>query len=258
MTLAAVAPPLIAYALAFQAVVYLLLPHRRRSTWAPVTTGAVGAGLIVAAATIFGPAELGLSPGRPLDAVLWGLAAGLCCVIGGVALLGTEKGRRWLADPRASRISSRQAVATFLIRIPLLTALVEEALFRGLLHAVLVSLYPIETAVLLGAALFGLWHVAPGLERARAGGGDRRIHITLTVLSTTVAGLFLVWLRVETGSIWAPAAVHAAVNMTMTLFARAAFNRAPAEAGDSLPACTYAVSSFGSPVPSQEVPSGSA
>lgn len=258
MTLAAIAPPVIAYALAFQAVVYLLLPHRRRSTWAPVTIGGVGAGVIVAAAAIFGPDELGLSPGRPLDAVLWGLAAGLCCVIGGVALVRTATGRRWLADPRLSRISSRQAVATFLIRIPLLTALVEEALFRGLLHAVLVSLYPTETAIFLGAALFGLWHIAPGLDRARAGGGDRGMHVTLTVLSTTFAGFFLVWLRVETGSIWAPAAVHAAVNMTMSLFARAASDRTPTQAGDSLPACTYAVSSFASPVPSQEVPSGSA
>jgi membrane protease YdiL (CAAX protease family) len=44
----------------------------------------------------------------------------------------------------------------------------------------------------------------------------------VTVVVTTLAGLFLVWLRIETGSIWAPVAVHAAINMTMAIFARRA------------------------------------
>jgi membrane protease YdiL (CAAX protease family) len=45
------------------------------------------------------------------------------------------------------------------------------------------------------------------------------------VVATTVAGAFFVWLRIETGSIWAPVAVHAAINMTMALFARIAARR---------------------------------
>jgi membrane protease YdiL (CAAX protease family) len=52
----------------------------------------------------------------------------------------------------------------------------------------------------------------------------------VTVLATTLAGVFLVWLRIETGSIWAPAAVHASVNMTMALFARAAARKTSREA----------------------------
>jgi membrane protease YdiL (CAAX protease family) len=44
----------------------------------------------------------------------------------------------------------------------------------------------------------------------------------VTVVATTVAGAALVWLRIETGSIWAGVAVHAALNMTMALFARRA------------------------------------
>jgi membrane protease YdiL (CAAX protease family) len=45
------------------------------------------------------------------------------------------------------------------------------------------------------------------------------------VILTSAAGLFLVWLRVETGSIWAPAAVHAGLNMTLAVFARFAASR---------------------------------
>jgi membrane protease YdiL (CAAX protease family) len=73
--------------------------------------------------------------------------------------------------------------------------------------------------------LFGLWHVGPGLDQAHA--VDRRsvgrlIHVVVTVVATTAAGAFLVWLRVETGSIWVPVAVHAGVNMTLAIFARIA------------------------------------
>ena len=37
-----------------------------------------------------------------------------------------------------------------------------------------------------------------------------------------MVGAGLVWLRMETGSIWAPLAVHAGLNMTMAVFARTA------------------------------------
>jgi membrane protease YdiL (CAAX protease family) len=49
----------------------------------------------------------------------------------------------------------------------------------------------------------------------------------VTVVATTAAGAFLVWLRVETGSIWVPVAVHAGVNMTLAIFARLATIPAP-------------------------------
>lgn len=37
-------------------------------------------------------------------------------------------------------------------------------------------------------------------------------------VATTLAGAFFVWLEIQTGSIWAPVAVHATVNMTMAIF----------------------------------------
>jgi membrane protease YdiL (CAAX protease family) len=76
-----------------------------------------------------------------------------------------------------------------------------------------------------GALLFGLWHIGPGLDQARS--VDRRslagiAHVLVTVIATTVAGAGLVWLRIESGSIWVPVAVHAGINMTMAVFARLA------------------------------------
>jgi membrane protease YdiL (CAAX protease family) len=71
--------------------------------------------------------------------------------------------------------------------------------------------------------LFGLWHIGPGLNQAQA--VDRRSlagvgHVLITVIATTIAGAGLVWLRIETGSIWIPVAVHAGVNMTLAVASR--------------------------------------
>ncbi len=48
------------------------------------------------------------------------------------------------------------------------------------------ALYPVEVAVWLGAGLFGIWHVGPGLDQARAGEKSRRAGALHTV-STTAA-----------------------------------------------------------------------
>ena len=61
--------------------------------------------------------------------------------------------------------------------------------------------------------------IRPNKLQVSAGGDAARV---ATVVATTAAGAFLVWLRVETGSIWVPVAVHAGVNMTLAIFARLA------------------------------------
>ncbi|MGH3650797.1 MAG: lysostaphin resistance A-like protein, partial [Acidimicrobiia bacterium] len=123
-------------------------------------------------------------------------------------------------------------------RIPIFTVFAEELFFRGVLHAALTELYPVDAAVLIGAVVFGLWHIGPGLDQSRAGSAPARqgaaAHATITVLATTVAGMFLIWLRMETGSIWAPVAFHAATNMTLTAFARRASRDGAHSTPDSL------------------------
>jgi membrane protease YdiL (CAAX protease family) len=85
----------------------------------------------------------------------------------------------------------------------------------------LIAIYPEPIALWGGAVLFGLWHIGPGLDQAQA--ADRRsiaglAHVMITIIATTIAGAGLVWLRIETGSIWIPVAVHAGLNMTMATF----------------------------------------
>jgi membrane protease YdiL (CAAX protease family) len=158
----------------------------------------------------------------------------------GMVMISRPGLRGHLADPRMGAMSTRGAAAHILLRIPLITVVIEEAMFRGVLHAALIALYAEPVAIWGGAVLFGLWHIGPGLDQADA--VDRRktarfVHVLITVMATTAAGAFLVWLRIETGSIWVPVAVHAGVNMTLATFARLATSlpmRVPRLATDEL------------------------
>lgn len=226
MTLAAAVAPLAAYAVIFQTVLYISLPVRLRTRVAPVVTGVVGAGLSVGAGLLFGFDRIGIVGGSAATALAWGLATVLVMSMIGFAMLSRRDLRAQLADPRLAELGSGEAFTQIFVRIPVFTALIEEAFFRGVLHAALMALYPTEVAIWLGAGLFGAWHIGPGVDQARANGrmtaSAGAVHTAATVVATTVAGAFLVWLRIETGSIWAPVAVHAAINMTMALFARRA------------------------------------
>lgn len=230
MSLLTTAIPLVIYAVGFQTLVYLILPGRFRTTWAPFVTGSVGAGLVIIAALWFGPDTVGLADPDGGLLAAWGSGTVLAMASVGLVMLSTPPLRDHLADPRMRAMTPRQATAQILVRIPVMTALIEEAVFRGVLHAALIALYPEPIALWGGAVLFGLWHIGPGRDQAQA--VDRRnragiAQVLITVIATTIAGAGLVWMRIETGSIWVPVAVHAALNMTMAVFARIAVSDRP-------------------------------
>ena len=225
MTLDITAIPLVAYAVGFQTLVYILLPGRFLTRWAPLLTGSVGAALVLVAGTWFGFDTIGLGVPDFGTVAAWGVGTILFMSVVAMVMLSHPQLRGQLADPRMAAMSPREAATQILVRIPIMTAFIEEAVFRGVLHAALIALYPAPVALWAGAALFGMWHVGPGLDQAKA--TERKslatvAHVALTVTITTIVGAGLVWLRMETGSIWAPLAVHAGLNMTMAVFARTA------------------------------------
>jgi membrane protease YdiL (CAAX protease family) len=195
--------------------------------------------MVVVAAVWFGPDTVGLADPDGGLLASWGSATLVAMISVGAVMLSQPGLRGHLADPRMGAMSTRRAAAHILVRIPLVTVVIEEAVFRGVLHAALIAIYPEPLAIWGGAMLFGLWHIGPGLDQAHA--AERRnlarlVHVVVTVVATTAAGAFLVWLRVETGSIWVPVAVHAGVNMTLAIFARLAtmFPARPAIAAEQL------------------------
>lgn len=109
-----------------------------------------------------------------------------------------------------------------LIRIPFGTVLLEEVAFRGVLPAVLALRLGGLRAVVAASALFGLWHVLPAWKIGDVnpvaadllgdGGLGQLTGITFAAAGTFLAGLWLCYLRIRSGSLLAPVIAHVASN----------------------------------------------
>lgn len=173
-----------------------------------LATGAVT--VVVGLVAGLGAAGLGLrrdraEAGARLGGVAFGAIAGVVAVGG---LLGV------VTDDRADVAAAAMAVRVLIV-IPLGTVLVEELAFRGVLHGLLARVTTTTPAVVVGAVLFGLWHVLPawrggGVEAAADLG--RGLTALGTFAATTAAGLGLGWLRVRSDSLVAPVLAHLATN----------------------------------------------
>lgn len=144
--------------------------------------------------------------GRPhwfsASGVRWGATSAAAVLTGyGVALLVPELRQVILAT--AGRAPEVSTVEWALLHIPVGTVLAEESVFRGTIDPLLAEIAG-PTGILLGAADFGLWHIAP----ARAAEDP----VAVTVLVTTLAGLVFSELRRRSGSATAPALLHLAIN----------------------------------------------
>lgn len=139
--------------------------------------------------------------------------------------------RTVLADGRVTDATSGRAAYELLVRIPVVTALGEELLFRGAVQGAWDTVGGPVPAVAASSLAFGLWHVIPALEShthnpagaaisARAGG--RPTHVAATILATTAAGVAFALLRIRARSVVAPLLVHAVMNQSAYVAARRA------------------------------------
>lgn len=116
-----------------------------------------------------------------------------------------------LVDDRAD-VGVGSMLLRSLVIIPVGTVLVEELVFRGVVHALLLRVMALRTAIVVGAGVFGLWHVLPVIRRA-VDEGTTPVPIALgTFAATAVAGAVFVWLRHRSSSLVAPALAHTASN----------------------------------------------
>ncbi|MFC0864832.1 type II CAAX prenyl endopeptidase Rce1 family protein [Sphaerimonospora cavernae] len=234
-----------------------VLNNRVARRWAPLTSAVTTAVLIgLARREGLSLRDLGI---EGCGARLGGtLAAGVAAVYAaGVALPRT---RPLFLDERALALSRGRLAEEVLLQVPVGTVLLEEVAFRGVLPALLASHgpsgrpLPSRTAAAASAALFGLWHVLPAIDMARANPALSRLAsaessaapptapetvsgaapgtaqvavpgavrlVAGTVLSTGVAGLFFHELR-RRGGLLAPSLCHLATNSLGYLAARLA------------------------------------
>jgi uncharacterized protein len=212
--------------LAWNAAVNRVVPS---PAYVPANLAAAGLSLAAARQAGVSAAELGLDRQRAGRGLRVGLAAAapvVAVVAIGAALPAT---RRFLVgDKRATTGGAGYALYHTLVRIPLGTAVAEEALFRGALLGLLGQRHPRARAVAVSSALFGCWHVLPTLDTLalnplgatvgdRAGTGGA---VLASVAVTALAGLGFSWLRFRGDSVVAPVVAHAALNSSAFAAAR--------------------------------------
>jgi membrane protease YdiL (CAAX protease family) len=108
--------------------------------------------------------------------------------------------------------------ASSLLLIPVLTLLIgltavgEEIGWRGFLHTALRPLGPVR-ALLINGVVWGVWHT-PLLLLGYNYATTSPVSIPLMIISTVLIGTALAWLRERTGTIWAGALTHGALNVS--------------------------------------------
>jgi uncharacterized protein len=195
--------------------------HYGPSRWQPVA-GPLIALLLLLLARWAGLswAQLGLGTGTLVAGLIWGgVAVGL--VAGAYAVgLAVPVSRRLFLDAR-HRVGASQAARRALLVVPLGVVVLEEVAFRGVVWGLVEVEHGTAWATAVSSVLFGLWHVLPALDGARAStgpgepvppGGVLVRQVLGTVLFTTVAGLVFALLRDRSGSLLAPFLLHWATN----------------------------------------------
>jgi len=184
---------------------------------------------------------LGLAAGTWLTGLVWGAACVLAVLGAYVVALFVPAARPFFHHDGVDGQSARDVLRHGLVVIPFGTVLLEEVAFRGVLLGVPHVDCGAVWAVLVSSVAFGLWHILPslGLHTTNVGvgamlGAGRRAQVatvTLSVLGTALAGAVFCLLRLGSGSLIAPMAVHWSANGFGLFFAwlaprrRAASNR---------------------------------
>ena len=165
------------------------------------------------------PLTVGLM-GNTLSEAGAGAAAGVVLTCPLYLALASPRWVRRIADRRLDDVDVRELLQRIFYRVPLGTALLEELAFRGVLFGLLLE-HGVAEAAVISSAAFGLWHVVPTFETARVNrarsGSTRFWAVAAGVVVAFGAGLVFVWLRVMTGGLAAPFAMHAAMNSSATL-----------------------------------------
>jgi hypothetical protein len=143
---------------------------------------------------------------------IWPAAFGAVLLGGVMDALTLAMQKPVVPDALRPLFAGAASAAMMTVFAVIVTPLVEELLFRGLLYPVAARGLGRVGGLLLASVLFGLLHVVTyGLE-------------AYLIVQTLVAGFYFTWLRAQTGSLVPSVAAHAAMNLYATVEAIAAMN----------------------------------
>ena len=147
------------------------------------------------------------------------IAAGVLVLVL-IAAAAIPDTRSVLADGRFVGMELPRVLYETLVRIPLAVALAEEIAFRGVLLGVLMTRTTVVRAVVISSALFGLWHILPGISALESASGIVEASsagaviglVAVQVVVTGLAGVVFSWLRLRGGHVASSILVHAPLN----------------------------------------------
>ncbi|MET7332417.1 CPBP family intramembrane glutamic endopeptidase [Nonomuraea sp. NPDC005650] len=203
---------------------------------APLTSAAATAALVATARRSgLSWQELGFEHGRRGAVAGGALAAAVAAVY--TAGIAHPRTRPLFHDERALSLSRARVLEEALLQVPMGTVLLEEVGFRGALYAMLRKSHGTVAATAISSSLFGLWHILPAIDMARANPAlgaltaaettarlDTARVVAGSVASTAAAGVLFCELRRRYGLL-TPAMLHLATNSFGYLFARLAAKR---------------------------------
>ncbi|MCX9191791.1 CPBP family intramembrane metalloprotease [Carbonactinospora thermoautotrophica] len=159
---------------------------------------------------------LGLGQDTLARGLAWGMAAFALVALGYGTAAALSAGL--LLDRRVAGLDARGLLYQVLIRVPFGTVLLEEIAFRGVLYGLVRPAAGPVAATVFSSLLFGLWHVLPSrtlpainpvLSRAT---GRTVLVVAGAVIVSALAGVVFCELLRRSGSLLAPAGLHAATN----------------------------------------------
>lgn len=167
-------------------------------------------------------AELGLEGRDVRRGIAYGAALWAAIALVLVTVAAVPATRDTFQDD-ATIVSTGAMLRRTLIVIPLGTALLEEAAFRGVLLGLCARRVSIWRAAWISSVLFGLWHIPPTINSADGSGaigdasrsgGSTALVVVGIVVAMTAAGMVFCWLRIRSRSLVAPFVAHWWINAT--------------------------------------------
>ncbi|WP_157252412.1 CPBP family intramembrane glutamic endopeptidase [Nonomuraea typhae] len=208
-----------------------ILNNRIAPRLGPLTSAAATACLVaMARKSGLSWEDLGFQHGRRGALAGGALALGVAAAY--TAGISHPRTRPLFHDDRALSLSRARVLEEALVQVPFGTVLLEEVGFRGILYADLKRRYGTAAATAGSSAAFGLWHILPSIEMAKANPAvgalvaaesPQHLHTTRvvvgSVVSTAAAGALFCELR-RRGGLATPVLLHLATNSLGYLFAR--------------------------------------
>ena len=190
-----------------------------QSATSGLVTGTIGAlggvmslALIYAVVTRLRKQPFRATIGLVSNGRIWPAAFGAVILSGAMDTVTLALHKPIVPDTLQPLFTGASSVIAMLVFAVIVTPLVEELLFRGVLFPVVARSLNTIWAVILVSGLFGLAHVVTY-------GPDAYL-----ILQSLAAGLYLTWLRARTRSLVPSVAAHTALNLYATLEAIVVMN----------------------------------